>query len=57
MEFVDTHAHLYVEEFNEDRDEVLKRAFDGEINRVVLPAIDSESHEAMIRLGEDYRRR
>jgi len=53
MEFVDTHAHLYVEEFREDRDDILKRALKEGINRIVLPAIDSQTHEAMVRLSNE----
>lgn len=54
MEFIDTHAHIYSKEFNDDRDEVLKRAFDQEIKKIILPAIDSETHEQMLQLSDKY---
>lgn len=48
MELIDTHAHLYSSEFNADRDEVLQAAIEVGISKIVLPAIDSESHDALI---------
>lgn len=53
MEFIDTHTHLYTEEFNEDRQEVLTRAQEAGVTRMILPAIDSESHQQMIQLAKD----
>ncbi|MDA8686223.1 TatD family hydrolase [Robiginitalea sp.] len=41
MILTDTHTHLYVEEFDSDRDEVIRRAIDLGISRFFLPAIDS----------------
>jgi TatD DNase family protein len=51
---IDTHAHLYLEEFDADRDEMLLRAQTAGINRIFLPAIDSSTHEAMIKLEESH---
>lgn len=53
MEFVDTHAHLYTEEFDTDRNDIILRAKNEGVNRVVLPAIDSKSHEQMIKMAEE----
>jgi TatD DNase family protein len=47
MEFIDTHTHLFVEQFDEDRTEVVKRAFEAGINKLLLPNIDIESIDAM----------
>jgi len=38
MEFVDSHAHLDMEEFDQDRDEVIRRAFRGGIRAILCPA-------------------
>ena len=35
--FIDTHAHLYVEQFDEDRDEMVKRAIDNGVSKLFLP--------------------
>lgn len=51
---IDTHTHLYAEEFDEDRKEAIQRALDKGITAFYLPAIDSESHEKMLRLEAEY---
>ncbi len=47
MELIDTHSHLYEPEFDSDRDEALRRAAAEGVGRLLLPAIDSESHERL----------
>jgi TatD DNase family protein len=47
---IDTHAHLYAAQFDPDRAEMLKRADDEGVKKIFLPAIDSETHAAMIAL-------
>ena len=54
MYFIDTHAHLYAEEFKEDREDMVQRTFDAGVERIYLPAIDSNSHTAMLQLEADY---
>lgn len=51
---IDTHAHLYSEEFDEDRKEAIQRALDKGITEFYLPAIDSESHGKMLHLENEY---
>ncbi|ASK32200.1 hydrolase TatD [Chryseobacterium sp. T16E-39] len=51
---IDTHTHLYAEEFDEDRNEAIQRALDKGITEFYLPAIDSESHEKMLQLESEY---
>lgn len=43
MEFIDTHCHLYCEEFDSDRKETIDRAKKAGICHIILPAIDSFS--------------
>ncbi len=52
MEFIDTHAHLYAEEFIADKNEVLQRAINEGVTKIVLPAIDSKHHQEMILMAE-----
>ena len=54
MNLTDTHCHLYSDEFKRDIDEVLQRAQHEQVNRFYLPAIDSETHDAMIALEQAY---
>ncbi|MCT2561659.1 TatD family hydrolase [Chryseobacterium herbae] len=51
---IDTHTHLYAEEFDEDRKEAIQRAVDKGITKFYLPAIDSESHGKMLQLETEY---
>lgn len=50
----DTHTHLYSEAFDEDRAEMMQRAFDAGIQRFFIPAIDSSYAEAMFALEAVY---
>ena len=43
MKLIDTHAHLYSQKFDEDRDEVMQRAFDEGVDKIFLPNVDSKS--------------
>ncbi len=49
---IDTHTHLYSEEFKDDIAEVLQRAEKEMVQKFCLPAIDSETHQAMIALED-----
>ena len=51
---IDTHTHLYAEEFDEDRSAMIQRALDKGVTEFYLPAIDSESHEKMLELETAY---
>lgn len=51
---IDTHTHLYTEEFDEDRKEMIQRALDKGISKFFLPAIDSEFHEKMLELEKEF---
>lgn len=47
MNFTDTHTHLYVEEFDGDRDQVIRQALNEGVSKMLLPNIDSTSLEAL----------
>jgi len=54
MILTDTHIHLYSEDYEKDRDEIIENAFQQNIERFFLPAIDSETTEAMYELEARY---
>lgn len=54
MEFIDTHAHLYADEFKDNQQEILDKAKNEGVNRIILPAIDSESHKQLIEMSEKH---
>lgn len=48
--FIDTHAHLYVEEFDKDRDDMMRRCGEAKVNKIYLPNIDHASIDRMMEL-------
>lgn len=52
MNLIDTHAHLYVEAFDEDIDAVILRAKANGIAKVLLPNIDETTTESLIQLWQ-----
>ncbi|MGD1006105.1 MAG: TatD family hydrolase [Ignavibacteriaceae bacterium] len=52
--FIDTHAHLFYPNFNEDVDEVISRAKDAGVHNIIVPATDVESSHKVIKLVEKY---
>ena len=51
---IDTHAHLYLEDFDEDRTEMINRAMEAGVTQFYLPNIDSSSIESMLLLEQTY---
>jgi len=51
---IDTHTHLYSEEFDEDRQEMIERALKKGVSKFYLPAINSETHEKMLNLEAEF---
>lgn len=52
--YIDTHTHLYSEEFDLDREESIQRALNMGVNYFLLPGIDSESILPMEKLHMEY---
>lgn len=54
MTITDTHTHLYSNEFDEDRNEMIQRAIDAGVSRFFIPAIDSGHTQSMYDLENSY---
>ena len=54
MTITDTHTHLYSEEFDIDRNEMMQRAINNGVTRFFIPAIDSNYIQKMYALESDY---
>ncbi len=54
MEFIDTHAHLYVEDFKAERTKILDEAVEAGVSKVVMPAIDSKTHHEMLEMAAEF---
>ena len=51
---IDTHSHLFVEEFTEDLPQVMERARQAGVSRIYMPNIDSTTIEPMLSVCADY---
>jgi TatD DNase family protein len=54
LNLTDTHCHLNLAEFDNDRDEVIKSAIEFGVKKIVIPGIDIRTSEKAIKLCEKY---
>ncbi len=45
---IDTHSHIYSEDFDADRSEVIRRAQEAGVTKIIMPNVDSESLPGML---------
>ena len=53
--YIDTHTHLYLQEFDADRKGIIKECIDSEVNKLLLPNIDKSSIADVIKTCEIYK--
>jgi len=51
---IDTHSHIYLPEFDADRNETVKRALAAGVQKIYLPNVDSETIEALHQLVAEF---
>jgi TatD DNase family protein len=51
---IDTHAHIYFENFKEDIDDVIKRAQDAGVKAIIVPSTNLKDAEEVIKLIDSY---
>ena len=54
MRLIDTHAHIYLEEFKGDIAAIMERADREGVGRIYLPAIDREELDNMFSLEQRF---
>ena len=54
MKIIDTHTHLYLNQFKDDIDKVIQRSIDKGINKFIFPAIASTHFDVMHDLKNKY---
>jgi TatD DNase family protein len=54
MNYIDTHTHIYVEEFDADRETVIQDAVGKGVTRLLLLAIDRNYHERMMSVAHNH---
>lgn len=51
---IDTHSHIYSDEFNGEIDEVINRSLKAGVEKILLPNIDSSSIKRLIEVSDNY---
>lgn len=51
---IDTHTHLYLDEFSTDRDDVMHRAIESGVDRMIFPNVDLSTVGPMLELHSRY---
>lgn len=54
MNLTDTHIHLYVDSFDEDREAVIREALQAGVRRFFIPAIDASYIDSMKQLKDQF---
>jgi TatD DNase family protein len=54
MKLIDTHSHIYLPEFESDRESMLQKAEKEGITEILMPAIDTATHEIMLELEQKH---
>lgn len=54
MQIVDTHSHLFVEEFSDDLPAVMERAREAGVSRIYMPNIDTATVDDLLRVCHAY---
>ena len=54
MNFTDTHTHLYLKHFEQDREKVIRKAITNGVDKMLLPNINSSTIKAMNKICADF---
>ena len=54
MQLIDTHAHIYDPQFNDDRDDMLRRAQTQQISQIWMPNCARETVSGLMALADQY---
>lgn len=54
MTLIDTHTHLYEEQFEADRTEMIQRAIDNGVSKMIIPNVDATTIKGMMDLVQQF---
>ena len=54
MKLIDTHSHIYSNEFDNDKKALFENALQWGVNKILMPAIDTGTHEKMLQLEKEH---
>lgn len=52
--YIDTHTHIYLDQFKDDITEVMNRAKEAQVDKMLLPNVDSRTIESMMEISDRY---
>ena len=51
---VDTHAHLDFENYNDNLNEIIERAKENDVKKIIIPGVRADLWENVLKRGETY---
>ena len=51
---IDSHAHIYLEQFDKDRDDIIERAREAGIKKILMPDVDAGTTDRMLEAEHRY---
>ena len=54
MNFIDTHTHIYLEQFDADREETIAKAKSENLTSLLVPDIDSHNRTKMLEVCKQF---
>ena len=54
LNWIDTHAHIYAKEFDDDRSAAIDRAMEIGVEKIIMPNVDDESIDRMLETEMKY---
>ena len=54
MNYIDTHCHIYMDHFDRDRDDIIQRAIDNGVKRMICIGVDIPSSEQCVEIAEKH---
>lgn len=53
--YIDSHAHIYLDQFTDNVDEIIKRSLDNKVNKILMPNINLDTVSKMLNLSGKYK--
>jgi TatD DNase family protein len=54
--YFDSHSHLYFEDYDADREELIEKLFSSEIEGIITVGVDQKTNEQCLALADKYPR-
>ena len=53
--YIDSHAHIYLDQFTDNVDEIINRSLDNKVNKILMPNINLDTVSKMLNLSGKYK--